>query len=203
MKNRNIFAFAGAVIAWFAVVAQIVTTYVGAETNSLLAALGLFNYFTILSNTIVAISFSLMSYGLKKGLFASHAAQTAIAVYIIVVGIVYSLLLRNTWNPQGFQKVVDELLHTVVPVIYVVYWFVFTPKRIVKYSQIWLWLIFPALYLTYSLVKGAVFGNFPYPFLNASSLGWLNVILVSLLLTLFVIILSFLLVWINRLGARG
>jgi hypothetical protein len=185
-------------VSWFAVLSQFITTYLSVEATPLLASLGLLNYFTILTNVLVAISFTLMVLEKQNRLFSYPESQTAILVYILVVGIVYSALLRSTWNPQGFQRVVDELLHTVVPLYYLIYWFVFTPKADIKYLQITRWLVYPALYLIYSLVRGAATGKFPYPFLNAASLGWGNVLLVCLVLTLFLMGLAFLFVFIGQ-----
>lgn len=185
-------------MSWFAVLSQFITTYLSVEATPLLASLGLLNYFTILTNVLVAISFTLMVLEKQNRLFSYPESQTAILVYILVVGIVYSALLRSTWNPQGFQRVVDELLHTVVPLYYLIYWFVFTPKADIKYLQITRWLVYPALYLIYSLVRGAATGKFPYPFLNAASLGWGNVLLVCLVLTLFLMGLAFLFVFIGQ-----
>lgn len=198
MSAQRYLALAGAVVTWFAVISQFVTTYISVEANPLVASIGLFNYFTILTNILAAITFSVLAVGVHNRIFTHAGNQTAILVYILVVGIVYSALLRSTWNPQGFQRVVDELLHTVVPLFFLMYWFAFTPKANVKYSQIPRWLVYPASYLTYSLVRGAATGRYPYPFLNATQLGWGNVLLVCLLLTLFLTGLAHLFVFISR-----
>lgn len=198
MNSQRLYALLGTLVSWFAVLSQFITTYLSVEATPLLASLGLLNYFTILTNVLVAISFTLMVLEKQNRLFSYPESQTAILVYILVVGIVYSALLRSTWNPQGFQRVVDELLHTVVPLYYLIYWFVFTPKADIKYLQITRWLVYPALYLIYSLVRGAATGKFPYPFLNAASLGWGNVLLVCLVLTLFLMGLAFLFVFIGQ-----
>ncbi|NHB68146.1 Pr6Pr family membrane protein [Perlabentimonas gracilis] len=198
MNSQRLYALLGALVSWFAVLSQFITTYLSVEATPLLASLGLLNYFTILTNVLVAISFTLMALEKQNRLFSHPESQTAILVYILVVGIVYSALLRSTWNPQGFQRVVDELLHTVVPLYYLIYWFVFTPKADIKYLQITRWLVYPALYLIYSLVRGAATGKFPYPFLNAASLGWGNVLFVCLVLTLFLMGLAFLFVFIGQ-----
>ena len=51
------------------------------------------------------------------------------AAYIAIVGIIYRLLLRQLWNPQGMQWVADVILHDVIPVGYVLYWLLFAPGR--------------------------------------------------------------------------
>ena len=51
--------------------------------------------------------------------FRRPSVQAGTAVYIAIVGIVYQLLLRQLWNPQGAQWVADVLLHSIIPVGYV------------------------------------------------------------------------------------
>lgn len=198
MRKKRILALVGALVAWFAVISQFVTTYMSVEASPLVASVGLFNYFTILTNIIVALSFSLLAMDKNKSILTTPQSQTAITVYILVVAIIYSALLRSTWDPQGFQRVVDELLHTGVPLAYTLFWFVYSPKDDIQYSKIPKWLVFPAVYLLYSLVRGAITGIFPYPFIDVNSLGWINVIFVCLGLTFFLILISLLLVWIKR-----
>jgi hypothetical protein len=69
--------------------------------------------------------------------------QTAIALYISLVGLGYSVLLPRL----GIQKVADTLLHDVIPVLYVLYWVNFTPKGLMQGKDALRWLIFPLAYL--------------------------------------------------------
>ena len=61
-------------------------------------------------------------------LFLSAMVTLALAAYIAIVGIGYSLLLRHTWDPEGLQKVADILLHDAVPVMFVGCWLIALPK---------------------------------------------------------------------------
>ena len=81
-----------------------------------------FSFFTILGNLLVAIVCTLMALTRDK---PSPNVQAAAATYIVIVGAGYSLLLRHIWNPHGTQKLADELLHDVIPVLYVLFWFAF------------------------------------------------------------------------------
>lgn len=42
--------------------------------------------------------------------FARPGVNSAVTAAMILVGVVYSLLLRASWNPQGWQLVADEAL---------------------------------------------------------------------------------------------
>ncbi|MFZ1517670.1 MAG: Pr6Pr family membrane protein, partial [Ignavibacteriaceae bacterium] len=93
-----------ALAGWFALVSQF---YI--NINSKVAALPelitrYFSYFTILTNLIVAIycTVLLLNPRSKPGtFFASYRTSTAITVYILIVGIIYNIILRFIWNPQG------------------------------------------------------------------------------------------------------
>lgn len=80
-----------------------------------------FSYFTVLSNLIVAICLTagLASPSSTVGrFFLRNSTRTAVAVYITVVGLVYTLALRSIWNPSGLVLIADRTLHDVVPLLY-------------------------------------------------------------------------------------
>ncbi len=175
------FAIAAALVAWSALVAQLfLSLRLGlANGNGLARSLIIyFGYFTILTNLLVACA-------LTAGVIASIASpprrlvafltrpgvDTAIAVYIVVVGVTYSLLLRHIWAPQGLQWIVDVALHDLMPVAFLVYWWCAVPTNRVGWSDIPLWLAYPAGYFVYSMASGAVLGRYPYPFLDVAEFG--------------------------------
>jgi hypothetical protein len=65
----------------------------------------------------------------RRPFFSKPSVTTAIAVYIFIIGLVYNIILRNLWQPQGSQKIADELLHVAVPLLYVLYWLIFAKKN--------------------------------------------------------------------------
>ena len=81
------------------------------------------------------------------------------------------------WSPQGLQFVVDELLHSVVPVLFILFWFFFVPKDSLHWKGIFPWLLYPTLYCVFILVRGAFSGFYPYPFVNVTELGYGRVLL--------------------------
>ena len=102
----------------------------------------------------------------------SASVQASAAVYIAIVGLVYQLLLRHLWNPQGAQWVADVLLHSIIPVGYVVYWLLFAPRAGLGWKDAVTWLTYPGVYLVYILARGAVSGLYPYPFVDVNVLGY-------------------------------
>ena len=62
---------------------------------------------------------------------------------IAVVGLAYSILLRHLWHPEGWQFVADELLHDVMPLLFLAYWWLCVPKGTLRLKHLPLWLIYP------------------------------------------------------------
>jgi len=64
------------------------------------------SFFTILTNLLVASATTFSSLGSSRlgRFFSQPAVLTAIAIYILVVGVVYSLVLRELWAPTGFTE---------------------------------------------------------------------------------------------------
>jgi hypothetical protein len=205
VNSRNLykktFLLLGAIVTWFAVIGQYAIILSNSDKAILEETVVFFSYFTILTNTLVAIFFSILLLpitGRIRSFFESFSVQTALAVYIVVVGVLYSLLLRGTWEPKGFQIVIDELLHTIVPFLYVLYWVLFTTKQAVSYKQIWGWLIYPAVYLFYVIIRGVITGVYPYPFINVDKIGAVGVTINGIGMAVVFVVLSLLFITLLR-----
>jgi hypothetical protein len=182
----------GAAMGWIAVIAQLVLIIQNRVASVPATIVQFFSYFTILSNIIAALcySFRLASKEKDGGFWGSAKTQGAVAVYILVVGIVYNLVLRFLWAPTGAQKWVDELLHLVVPLYFLVYWILFAPKTGLEWRNAGGWLIFPLVYLIYVLIRGAMTDLYPYPFLDAYNHGYQKVITSAVVILLLFLLLS-------------
>ncbi len=177
----RIYSTVTAILGWFALALQGYLTVTLSISNGKTLIAGLitfFSYFTILTNLLVAVvlSFSVWASHTRWGTFASRASvQSGTAVCIAIVGIVYSLLLRQIWNPQGWQKIADVLLHDLIPLLYVGYWVMFVRKGSLLWKDAFWWLTYPAAYFAYTVLRGAASGWYPYPFLDANALGYARV----------------------------
>lgn len=121
-------------------------------------------FFTILSNAGIAAIAAAVALG-RHGRLTGTTARLAGLTAIITVGFVYSLLLRSLWNPTGLQKLVDAALHDITPILFALLW-ALMPHGELKWSDMKWALAPPALYLAYSMVRGAFDGWYPYYFLN-------------------------------------
>jgi hypothetical protein len=163
------------VVAWFALVLQLLLmVQQAAPGTSLHAVINYFSFFTILTNLLVALCTTLpllAPHSSAGQFFLRPSTQSAIAVYITIVGITYSLLLRHLWNPQGAQKVADVLPHDVVPVLYVAFWIFLVPKFMLRWSDAVRWLAYPLVYMAYTLARGFVSHWYPYYFIDVDTIG--------------------------------
>jgi hypothetical protein len=171
-KSDKFFMVLIAVIGWFALLLQLFLSYprfLAAGRTQAGAVLQFLSYFTILSNLLLTLSFSWQVAFPKSragNFFSRPSVGTGITLYLLVVGIVYNLVLRGLWKPVGIDRVADELLHVLLPGLALLFWFLFTPKGMLKTKQILLWLIYPLLYTPFVMIRGALVGHYPYPFLD-------------------------------------
>ena len=196
-STRLLFSGMIAFIAWFAVLLQLwVAT--GSISNFL-------SYFTIQCNLLIAISLTitLLWTNAKAGIFfRSLGFQTAATLYIFIVALVYNTVLRGLVPLSGSLLVADTLLHVVVPILYVLYWFICRDAGSLEYRIVMYWAIFPFVYLLYSLLRGNMVHWYPYPFLNVDRFGLGKVMLNSLVVTAGFLLGGLLLVAATRLGKK-
>jgi hypothetical protein len=154
-----------AAIGWAGLILQF---WLIAETMGLGdAAWRFIAFFTILANigtAIVATAVAIRGASAWDRPRARYVAATSIAL----VGLVYSLWLRNSWDPQGLQKLADHALHDAVPVLFLGAWVAGLHEQLKWRDVLWA-LVPPALYCIYALARGAVDGFYPYWFLNPAT----------------------------------
>lgn len=159
------------------------------------------SYFTILTSLLAAAAmlFPVLAPGWPLGAFFERASvRTAITGYIIIVGAVYFLLLRNVGHAEGLSLFFDHILHYVLPPLFVLDWILFVPKGVVAWRNGFACLGFPALYIAWTLSHGALTGWYPYHFVDVTKLGYAQTVLNIAGLVLAFLALDFLLVAIDR-----
>lgn len=134
--------------------------------------------------------------------FAKSTASTAVTLYILLVGLVYNLVLRGIWQPQGMARVVDETLHSIVPLLVLCHWWCIPDKGLLKRKDILGWLIYPFVYLIYTLAHGAISGFYPYPFVDVDALGMTKVLINCGVVAVIIGLLGTLLIGIVRWQAK-
>lgn len=170
-----------AILAWSALALQLYLILLPPTGNAaLVTVVRYFSYFTILTNLLVALALSiplLLPKSAAARFTSSANAQASLLVYIVMVGLINALILRGQWSPTGLAKLADVLLHDVVPVMYVAYWFLFAPKAGLRWKSAVLWLAYPLVYMAYTLIHGAVSGWYPYFFIDVGINGYPHALL--------------------------
>jgi len=162
-------------------------------------------YLTNLTTLVVAISFSFVAMRARSApgrFFRKPPVLTAVVVYIVFVGIAYNTLLRHLWTPYGYRALLNELLHTVVPLLCTLYWLLFVPRFQLLLRDCLFWLIYPVGYLLITLWRGSETDFYPYPFINVSELGYERVLINALLLLLGFFLLMGVFIAINHRRSR-
>jgi hypothetical protein len=195
---------ATAVIAWFGLMLQFPLAIANSRAGGMTmiaAVIAYFSFFTILTNLIVALclTFSLVAPNSRWGrFFSSPIVASGTALYIATVGASYSLLLRHLWNPQGLQRIADVTLHDVVPVLFVAYWIFFVPKSGLRWKDTLSWSVYPLVYLTWVLMRGAITGLYPYHFIDVGQIGYPRALLNAAMLFASFLVVGIAVVAIGR-----
>ena len=59
-----------------------------------------------------------------------------------------------------------------MPLLTVLYWFTFAPKAGIALGDVAKWLIYPIVYVVYSLARGAFVDWYPYWFVDVTQFGY-------------------------------
>jgi hypothetical protein len=200
-KGAKLLLAAICLLGWFALTGQFYLIILNRVTSIPEIIIRYFSYFTILTNLLVAICCTTLLTNRNskiKGFFLRQNTLTAITVYITVVGLVYNSILRFLWNPQGLQQIVDELLHSVIPLLFIVFWWLFVPKGKFQWKSVLAWLLYPLIYLVFVLLRGLPSSFYPYPFIDVDKIGYYKTFINSSGILLAFLAISILFTNINR-----
>ena len=209
MTRARLVHLVTAVAAVSALVIQTVLVITGASVLAetavppLATRLGrLVSYFTIQSNVLIAVTaVQLARDPLRDGRWW-RPVRLAAVVGITVTGLVHFFLLRPLLDLQGPNALADVLLHLVVPLLGVGGWLIAGPRPRWSARDAAVALMWPVLWLVWTVAVGALSGWVPYPFLDVEAEGGVVVAVTCLGVTvLFLILVAALLVLDRRLPA--
>ncbi len=175
---RRRFVAVAALLGWSGLAIQlylILYSRWSLEASLIGGLVSFFSYFTVLTNTLVATVLTCewtSRESAARRWFLQPWVSSAIAVSIAVVGLAYSVLLRHLWHPEGWQFLADELMHDIMPLLFLTYWWACVPKGTLRLRHIGLWSIYPLAYFAYVLWRGHVLAAYPYPFIDVDKLGY-------------------------------
>lgn len=169
------------------------------QDPSLLVRLERFvSYFTIQSNfAIFAMAIAVLR-SPNLGTPWMRSMRLASLFGITVTSIVYVVVLAGDIDNSGLAQLANWMLHYVGPPLAVGLWLIYGPWPLMTVADIPRAMIWPGLWIAYTLVHGAITGWYPYPFIDVVAKGYGAVAVNIVAVTLFALLLSLLYIGLNR-----
>ena len=162
-----------------------------------------FSYFTVESsmmNVVVLAAGGYLALRFKRDTMLYTGVRMATVSYAIVTGVVYNLLLRGL-PPTGFVGLAwpKEVEHVWIPIYILIDWLFATGRARLVWKWVWAAVAYPIAWAAFTLIRGAMTGWYPYPFLNPNEPGgWPSVLTYIVGIAAFIVGLAFVLVWYSR-----
>jgi hypothetical protein len=209
-SQRRLAAYAAfaALVCWLALSLQLYLSVGLSISNGSGALHGVWTYlafFTVLTNLLAAAVITTPQIAPRSAV-ARYCARpdtlAGVSVNIVLVCVAYNLLLRNTWKPQGLWLFADILLHDAVPALFVVCAWLEVGSAAARFTARLRWATWPVAYFLYAMLRGAASGFYPYPFINAATLGYAVVLRNALAILAGYLVLAAILQLLDRLLRR-
>jgi hypothetical protein len=126
------------------------------------------------------------------------SARLAVTAYAVMTAVVYNLLLRGI-PAEGYvgPQWPGEIMHVWFPIYIALDWLLAPGRPRLRWSALGVVVAYPLAWLAFTLIRGAVDGWYPYPFLDPAT-GWMSVLLYILVITGFVVGVASLALWWSR-----
>jgi len=188
-----------ALVAWAGLAVQFDASMT--TTGSALAAvLAMLRYFTVLANLTLAIVLTGVALGQRS--FGGASLLGGVTLAMLLVGAVYSLLLRDLVELSGGAKLADLLLHHATPILAPIFWLAYAPKGALQGRDPLMWAAFPLAYFVYALARGLIEGRYAYPFMDLAQLGWPRTLLNGAAIALGFLVCGYVVLWLDGRLAR-
>ncbi|MDR2538121.1 MAG: Pr6Pr family membrane protein [Bifidobacteriaceae bacterium] len=149
----------------------VLTTEAAGESDPLYYWVKFFSYFTIQSNIIgfIVMGFTGWFILIERQSKTIDIVRLSATTYLTITGLVFHTLLvpfgSFIWDFSVFMQ------HTLLPLMIIFDWLAApSGSRIKMRDTLWL-LIYPVIYLTYSMVRGAFVHEYPYFFMDPSAIS--------------------------------
>ncbi len=162
------------------VVAAIVAQAIELVNAGAFDASRFFAFFTIQSNLIGVAAFAWLI--ARRGMPSDRRTDLlrgASVVYLTVTFVVVIVLLGNV-DVQLQLPWVDFVLHKLFPIVMIADWLMDPPATRLALRDASIWLVYPLAWTALTLIRGAIDGWYPYPFLDPADGGYDRVLVVAL-----------------------
>ena len=157
-------------------------------------------YYTNLSNFAVFIWISYIFIKMIKKQKESkidYSIKFSITMGIMVTFIIYNTLLGNPFT-RDYWHLSNILKHTLIPLLMFYDYLKYTPRKKIKLNDTYKSLIFPLLYFIYAMIRGLFTHEYPYFFVDPTSIGYNGVISYLIVLTMLMWGFSYILYLLNK-----
>ncbi|MBT8389918.1 MAG: Pr6Pr family membrane protein [Altererythrobacter sp.] len=158
----------------------------------------LFRFFTIWSNFAGGVAMLWIAAGKP----ISERGTFALATALTIVALVYHALLAADHHPVGLDWWTNLNFHTIIPATFVLWWAVFSDRAHLTWRSLPWVMVFPIIYTAFALIYGASTGFYAYFFLDLPSLGWGQLLLNMIGLSLFFVAMGAVLLALRKLLRR-
>lgn len=161
-----------------------------------------FSFFTIVSNIFGAAVLLAAAFEVPEDRHLRDVLRGVATLSLVIVGVVFSVLLAS--GDSGLMPWVNAIVHYAMPILIALDWCLDPPRTPVSRRDATTWLVLPAAYLVYALVRGAFVHWYPYPFLNVDAIGYAGVAAYSAGILVFSLLAAYALMTLgNTLRARA
>jgi hypothetical protein len=109
-------------------------------------------------------------------------------LYMTVTLVVFSLLLSGS-DVDTAVVWVNTVVHKLFPLVLLIDWILDPPRHRISIRDSLVWLVYPLAWLAYTMVRGALVGWYPYPFLDPANGGYGTVALYVVAILVFGVVL--------------
>ena len=163
-----------------------------------------FLYFTVLSNLLALVWFTMQAVRTAKDIahsgargFSSVSPRFGAAVMfsLSVTMLIYLVVLIPLAGPDYVPfSLTDDLIHVITPCLTIIDWLLFTRKGHLRWGDPFAWVLIPYAYLVLAYIYSGLGGRFsngdtlPYPFMNPDTWGtwgvvaWIAALTVALMI---------------------
>ena len=156
------------------------------------------SYFTIQSNLFVLGTSIALALDPRRDGPVFRVLRLDALLGISITGIVYWTLLAPLVKLSGWGFVAGMGFHLVSPLAAVVFWVLVGPRPRITWSTLGWAFVWPIAWIAFTFLRGAITGWYPYPFLDASEIGWGPALLATTGVLVLGVLLLLLFRWLDR-----
>ncbi|MFZ4515625.1 MAG: Pr6Pr family membrane protein [Acidimicrobiia bacterium] len=144
-----------------------------------------FTYFTIQVTWVVLVVCVAYAIRPSRDTPLWRTLRFVALVGITMTGICYYALVASELHYTGIIAVGDVCAHVVSPILYVGTWLVFGPRGQARWSGVLAIVGYLIAWTVFTLARGEFTGLYPYGFTDARANGYVSVLTMSAVLTIF------------------